>query len=652
MTDKRVYPEAEFSEFRSLDGWLGRFVKWTLTAIPLVGCFFIMDIPFYLRWTILNEQYKGLILAMVLSCTFIIAPASRKSQRNRVPWYDLVLAILGIVVGLYIAIFYREIVENMGNITQDRVIVGTIAFVLIFEASRRVTNWSLALLGLIFFLFPRFSLMITGIFYGKFFPYDRQINYLFLDTNGILGIILEVAVFTVLGYVLFGNLLINLGGGEFITDLSMAAFGRFRGGPAKMAVIASSLFGTISGVAVANVATTGIVTIPLMKRVGYKPHIAGAIEAVASTGGQIMPPIMGVAAFIMAEYLGVPYQKVAIAAIIPALLYYISLFFQVDMEAGKLGLKGLPKEHLPKLSSAIGKSHLFIIPFSALLVSLFVLYMPPEKSAIVGVLSILLLGFFIQKETLFRIEWISKALHYTGQALLQLIIICTLAGIVVGTISYTGIGFMISLYLDEFAGGNLFVLLFIVAVVSLILGMGMPTVSVYVVLAVLIAPAMIRLGIEPMAAHMFLLYFGGISLITPPVCPAAYAGAAIANASPMRTGFAATRLGIVAYIVPFLFIFSPGLLLRGAFGEIVFSVTTSIGGCFGISVALSGYLFQELNLIKRIIMGFAAICLIIPTQSHFQILGFLFKLMGGGMTLLIILGEWRIKSAKRIDYIK
>ena len=382
----------------------------------------------------------------------------------------------------------------------------------------------------------------------------------------MLSIIFGVGAIVVLAFVLFGNLMFNVGGGAFITNVAMACFGQFRGGPAKMAVVGSTLFGTISGVAVANVVTTGVVTIPLMKRIGYKPHVAGAIEAVASSGGQLCPPVMGVTAFIMAELLGVPYRDVAIAATIPALLYYAAVFFQVDMEAGKTGLKGLPREELPKVSSVMGKSYLFLLPFSALVIALFFLYLTPEKSALAGVLPILIIGLLIQKETRFRLGWILDALNQTGRAILLIGPIGALAGIVVGTMSYTGIGFLISLYLGEFAGGNLFLLLPIVAIACFVLGMGMPTLPAYILLAVLIAPVMVQLGVVPMAAHMFILYYAGLSMITPPVCLAAYAGAAIAGADPMRTGVVASRLGIISYIIPFLFIFFPALALHRFLG--------------------------------------------------------------------------------------
>jgi TRAP transporter 4TM/12TM fusion protein len=641
MSEKETILFDESSRnFRDLNGWLGRLTKIIFIAMPLIGCFFIMDVPFYLEWSILREQYYGLILAMVLPCVFILVPMGKKSPRDRVPWYDAILAILGAIVGLYIAIFYLKISLDLGTITPDRVIMGTIALALILEASRRVTNWFLAALGLFFILFPHLSWLFPDLLSRISLPFSQQVNYLFLETNAMLSIIFGVAAIIVLAYVLFGSLLFSTGGGEFITNVAMAGFGRFRGGPAKIAVVGSTLFGTISGVAVANVATVGVVTIPLMKKIGYKPHVAGAIEAVASSGGQICPPVMGVTAFVMAEILGVPYRSVAIAAIIPALLYYAAIFFQVDMEAGKDGLKGLPREELPKIFSVMGKSYLFILPFAVLVVALFILFLSPEKSALAGVLSISILGFLIQKKTRFRLGWVLEGLSDVGRTMLLIGPIAALAGIIVGTISYTGIGFLIALYLGEIAGGNLFVLLLIVAIACFILGMGMPTLPAYILLAVLIAPVMVQLGIAPMAAHMFILYYAGISMITPPVCIAAYAGAAIAGSDPMRTGWAASRLGIIAYIVPFLFVYFPALVFIGSWGQILIAVTTALLGCFVLSGALTGYIFRELGLKKRLFLGLAGVGLLIPTQSHLTAFSSVVNIVCGALALLLIIWEW------------
>lgn len=632
------------SRFRDLSGWTGVYTKLALTGMPLIGIFFILDIPFYFEWAILREQYLGLILGMVLSCIFLLVPPYSKAARDRVPWYDIILSILGLVVGLYITILYPKLVWEMAVITIDRVILGTIAIGLSIEATRRTIGYLVTTVGLLSLLYLRFTWLAPGMLSGPGTPWNRVTNYLYLDTHGILGITLIVGAVIVLPFVLFGNLLFDIGGGAFITNVAMALFGRFRGGPAKIAVVASSLFGTISGVAVANVATTGVVTIPLMKRVGYRPHIAGAIEAVASNGGQIAPPIMGATAFVMAEYLQVPYRQVAVAAIIPALLYYVAVFFQVDMEAGKARLKGLPKENLPPLREVLGKSYLFIVPFIVLMYALFIKAFSPEKSALIAVFSVLFLGFFITPKTRFQLGWILDALYKTGRTMLGLIVICALAGIVIGSVTLSGAGFLISVYLDQMAGGNIFLLLFIVAVTSIILGMGMPTLAVYILLAVLLAPALVQLGLNPMAAHMFIMYYGCVSLITPPICVAAFAAAAIAQASPMRTGITAARLGIIAYIVPFLFIFFPELLFQGSLDRVLVATITAIFGCFALSAALTGYLFQDLNPVKRILFALAGVGLMIPIQSQSVILSLFCNIASAVIIFSIITFEWKRKK--------
>jgi TRAP transporter 4TM/12TM fusion protein len=632
--------EPEVSRFRRLSKRLRLLTKLLLIALPVAGVFFIMDTPSYLGWDFLREQYYGIVLAIVLSCVFLLIPPTKGAARNRLPWYDVILSILGFMVGLYVAIFYPEILWSLGIITPDRVIMSTIAILLVLEGVRRLTGWVLPSLGLLFILYARFTWLVPGVFHGPGIPWNRLSNSLYLDPNAVLGIPMEVTAVIVVAYILFGNLLFNVGGGEFLTNIAMAAFGRFRGGPAKMAIVASGLFGTISGSAVSNVVATGVVTIPLMKRTGYKPHVAGAIEAVASTGGQIMPPVMGAAAFIIPEYTGIPYAKVAIAAFLPALLYYICLFVQVDLEAGKIGLRGLPQDQLPSLRGVLRESYLFIIPLAALVYALFILFLAPGKAALFAVASILLVSFF-RRQTRFRLSWLLEALEKTGQGLLELTLVVTTAGLIIGVINFSGAGFVLPFFLGRLAGGNIFLLLFIIAIANIILGMGMPTVAVYILLAVLMAPILIQLGVGVLAAHLFILYYGILSMITPPVCFAAYAGAALAGADSMRTGYTAMRLGILAYIVPFLFLFSPALLLIGPLGNIVVSMVTAMAGCFLLGCALVGYLFRKLSPQMRVLMGLAGIGLLIPIQSHFFMVTLVSNIIWGSLALVLVLWEWR-----------
>lgn len=632
--------ELEVSRFRTLSGRWGLLTKVQLIAIPLVGTFFILDIPFYMRQAILREQYFGIFLALVMSSVFLLLPATQKAVRHRVPWYDVALAVLSFVVGFYVAIWYPTVVFNLGVVTPDKVILGTIAILLIFEGVRRLTGWILVTLGLLFILYARFAWLAPGIFTGAGITWDRLSIYLFLDPTALLGLPMAVTAVVVVPFILFGNLLFGIGGGKLLNDIAMAGFGRFRGGPAKMAVVASSLFGTISGTAVSNVACTGVMTIPLMKQTGYKSQLAAAIEAVASTGGQLMPPVMGVTAFIMADFTGIPYPQVALAALLPSILYYIAVFVQVDLEAGKAGLQGLAREQLPRLRGVIRRSWLFFIPLFVLVYTLFVLFFTPGKAALFGVLSILLVSFF-QRETRFRVAWVLEALENTGSAILEIGVIVALAGLIIGIVNYTGLGFLLTVSIVELSGGNIFVLLLIVAVVAIILGMGMPTAAVYVLLAVLLAPALVELGIGVMAAHLFIQYMGMLSLFTPPIAFAAFTAAAIAGSDAMRTGLTAMRLGFIAYIVPFLFVFSPALLLMGSPGEIVLAFTTAVLGCFLVGAALTGHLFRELNAGKRVFMGLAGIGLLIPAHGQFLMVGLATDIVGGALALILIFSERR-----------
>jgi TRAP transporter 4TM/12TM fusion protein len=346
----------------------------------------------------------------------------------------------------------------------------------------------------------------------------------------------------------------------------------------------------------------------------------------------------------MAEILGVPYQQIVIAAIIPAFLYYAALFFQVDMEAAKNNLKGLPREQLPKISGVLGKGYLFVIPFFVLLIALFGFYLSPEKAALVGVLSILILGLVIQQKTQFRFGWILEALRQTSRALIAMVPMVVLAGIVIGTVSYTGMGFLISLNLSQLVGENLIFLLPVIAVTCFILGMGMPTLCAYILLAVLLGPVMVELGIIPIAAHLFILFYAIASMVTPPVCIAAYAAAAIADANPMLTGLVSARFAIIKYIIPFLFVFFPALLFFGSPWEIIAAFVTATLGCYMLSAGLSGYLFLHLNPLKRLISLAIGIGLLIPIQKNLTAISTVGNLLSGLLALSLIAWEWRRKK--------
>lgn len=611
--------EIELTRFRSLRGLAALWEKILLALIPTAAIVFVSDAPFYLGLAILREQYLGLFLGLILAGVFLSVPPSRRADRSRLPWYDLAFSFLGLGVGLYVTLFFPEIMRRMGDPDGYRLAFGTIAIVLIFEALRRTVGWILVAVGAFFIFYARYAHLFPGELGGTGTPWDRLVNYLYTDVNSLFGLPLAVAAIIVLPYIFFGQILFSIGAGKFLTDFSMAIFGRQRGGAAKMSVVASSLFGTISGSSVANVATTGILTIPMMKQSGYRPHVAGGIEAAASTGGQLMPPIMGAAAFLMAEFLAIPYREVVIAALLPAVLYYVVIFTQVDLEAGKMGLKGLRPEQLPAMGQLLQTGWLFVVPLVVLVYALFVLNFEPGKAGIVSVVAAIALGF-LKRELRLSLGWIPEALIGTGRAMLELGATVALAGLVVGVVQVSGLGFILSHGLVNLAGGNVLYLLLLTAVVSMILGMGMPTTAVYVLLAVLVGPALTQLGLDALAAHLFIFYFGMASMTTPPIALAAFAAASIAQSSPMRTAVHSMRFGVAKYIVPFLFVFSPALLLKGDLLDVAMATVTALAGALLLGMSITGYFVRRIGWLNRVLLGVAALALLIPAVGE----GFLF----------------------------
>ena len=631
---------SHFRDMRRIGGPWHLITRILLIAMAPIASFFIMDGPSRLGFSFLLQQYFAILLAMVLPLIFLMAPPFKRSAKDRLPWYDIGLAILGCGISLYLAALYPDLLMEIGVITPDRVILGSIAILVILEAVRRMAGLVLAVLGILFILYAAFNSIIPGALGGKVIPLDYLINYLFLDTNSLLGTPMGVTATVVLPFILFGCFLQAVGGGAFLVDFAMALFGGFRGGPAKMSVLTSSLFGSISGSAVANVVVDGVVTIPLMKKTGYKPNVAGAIEAVTSTGGQLVPPVMGAAAFVMAEFTGIPYPQIALAAVIPSLLFYIGVFVQIDLEAGKMGLRGLPRDQLPRLRSVMKNSYLFLVPLLVLILTLFVLNMEVGKAALVASLSCLIMGLF-PRATRFNPKWILDSLWQTGRGMLELTAVVAMAGFIIAVVTYTGATFVIPIVLGKIAGGNLFLLMVLVALAGLILGMGMPTVAVYILLSLILAPALVELGVPLLAAHLYIMYWGMLSAITPPVCLAAFAAAALAGADPMRTGYSAMRLGILVYIVPFLFILGPALLLMGTKSEIFISFVTAVVGSFMIGIAAVGYLFRQVDSPLRVLMGLAGLGLLIPMQSgQLHAIALITNGVGGLLTILLVGWEW------------
>ena len=599
------------AKFRTLDGGARLVERGLLVALTVVGSAWALQIQHLLPFAIFNEQYLGLFLALGLSPVFLACRASTRAPNDRVPWYDALLALGALAVGVYVAVLYPVIAYSLGIASWDKVLLGGLALVLILEAVRRLAGWALMWIALVCILYAKFAWLLPGLFYAKGSTWSRIAVYLYLDTNGIFGLPLGVTASIVVAFIFFGSALATVGGDKFLTDLAVVAMGRYRGGTAKMAVVSSSLYGTVSGSAVANVVVDGAITIPMMKRSGYPPHLAAAIEAVASNGGQIMPPVMGAAAFLIAEYLSIPYGRVALAAAIPAGLYYLALFVQVDLEAARLGLAGLPRTEIPRFRSVLGRGWVFLVPLTALIYTLMIAGWEAGRAGMLAVGLTFAVGF-LQKET--RPTWrgIVDAFESTGRTMLDLVAITTLAGIVIGSLQLSGFVSKLPLLLISTAGGHVLLLLVLTAAVSILLGMSLPTTVVYVTLAVLIGPALAQLGVPPLAAHLFLFYFGMLSLITPPDCLATYAAAAIAKADFWRTGWTGMRLGIVAYIVPFVFVFHPALIFEGTWGQIVLATVTASAGVILLGIACAGYLFRSLGWGRRAVLILAALLLIMP----------------------------------------
>jgi len=623
--------------FRQLKGITKIYADTILTLIPIIGIIGILNIPSYFRITIHLSQYVALIFGFVLASAFILAPARKAHADDRLPWYDFIFSIISIVAGLYVAINFQTIMVDVGIIMIHRVVLGTCTVLLTIEASRRVIGLPFISIVIVFLFYALFSSYFPGDIRTRSISYDNLATYLYLDPQGILGLPVEISATLVLIFLLFGQTIKSVGVNRLFNDTAYALLGKYRGGPAKVAVLSSTLFGMISGSAVANVATTGVFTIPLMKKTGYKAYFAGAVEAVSSTGGQIMPPIMGAAAFIMATFIGVPYATIALSALVPAILYYLAVFIQIDLRAAKDGLTGLPKKELPILRQVFKENWPFIIPFLVLVYTLFFMWMEAETAGLVSALVTVIIGFVWVKRTGFTLGKIVKIFRDSGRALLEVGIAAAGAGIIIGVLSVTGLSFTFSSILVHLAGGNMLLLFLLAAIGATILGMGMTVTASYLLMVILAAPALVTMGVPPLLAHFFVFYYGVLSFLTPPVCIAAFAAASIAGANMLKTAVQAMKLGIAAYLVPFFFIYRPSLLLIGTPEKIIEAIIVATIGVSFFSIGLEGFLFRNLQPWKRILIIVGGLFLFSP--------GLITDLIGLCIALPILFFEWRFRKS-------
>lgn len=592
-----------------------------------------------------SEQYLAALLALAMPALFLHVPFKGKKRIGPVPWYDILAAIASFVTSAYITVRFPPLSELVSTPTWDGIVVGAVWSILMLEGLRRTTGIALPIVTVAFFILALFGAELPGDLAGRSIPLDRLTFYVAWDSTAILGVPMKIITTVVMAFVFFGNVLFKAGGSNFFSDISVALMGRYRGGPAKIAIMGSSLFGMISGSVVANVATVGVVTIPLMKRAGFKPHLAAAIEAASSTGGQLMPPVMGVAAFLMAEFLQVPYADVALAAALPSILYYAALFIQADLEAARSDILPIDKDQIPKVSKVLKDGWYFPIPFVVLIGTLFWLNYEPETSALLATVSLMVLAviFGFQGK---RIDFkdLGAMMRETALSVLSLFMVGAAAGVIIGTLNYSGVGFGLTISLLHIAGDSLIGLLALAAIACIILGMGMPTVGVYILLATLVAPALIQMHITPMAAHMFIMYYGMLSMITPPVAIGAFAAANLADADPMRTGYAAMRFGWTVFVIPFFFVFSGTLLLDGNPLMITIDFITALLGVWLISAAMMGYSVRRLDVVWRAYYGITGGCLLIPVGVFEG--GRWINLAGAGMAVALFFSE-RILRRRR-----
>ncbi len=560
--------------------------------------------------TLASQLQRSVHLAFGLGLIFLLYPANKNASKNKLPIYDTILSIIGILVGLYWTFQYEQLIYRAGMNNILDLIVAGLAVLLVLEAARRVVGLPITIIAVLALLYAYFGPYMPGFLEHRGISISRLLSHMYYTLDGILGTPIGVSSTFIFLFLLFGAFLDKTGVGQYFNDLALVLAGKQIGGPAKVAVFSSALQGTISGSSVANVVTSGSFTIPLMKKTGYRAEFAGAVEAAASTGGQIMPPIMGAAAFLMAEFTDISYWNIAKAAAIPAILYFTGIWIMVHYEAKRVGLRGVSDEELPNKKEVFKKLYLLLPLF--VIIGFLMAGFSPIRSALYGIISTILVGA-VRKETRMNISDILVALENGARTALGVVAATAAAGIIVGVITLTGLGLKFANGLIELSGGSILLTLFFTMIASLILGMGSPTTANYIITSTMAAPAIIGLGFPVLSAHMFAFYFGIIADITPPVALAAFAASGISGGDPIRTGFEASRLAIAAFLIPYIFVLSPDLLLidTNIYDSIVV-IITSLVGMIGIGTGLIGYWKTKLNIIIRIINVLAGLLLIIP----------------------------------------
>ncbi|EMT44982.1 TRAP transporter permease [Anoxybacillus flavithermus] len=583
---------------------------------------------------------RSVHLGFALALIFLLFPArrgKRKSGKLQVAWYDIVLALLSIYVGSYWPLHIDKIVMRVGMLSDQDFYTGVLAVLLVLEATRRAVGLPITIIAILFLSYGYFGEMMPGFLRHSGLSLQRLVQTMFFTTEGILGTPLGVSSTFIFLFLLFGSFLVKTGVGQYFNDLAVAIAGRSTGGPAKVAIFSSALQGTISGSSVANVVTSGSFTIPMMKKLGYKKEFAGAVEAAASTGGQLMPPIMGAAAFLMVEFIGggLTYWDIAKAAAIPAVLYFAGIWIMTHFEAKRIGLSGLSKEEMPNRKEVFKKIYL-LIPIVAVIV-LLTAGVTVTHAALYSIAIAIVVGF-INRDSNMKLVDIVYALVDGARTALGVAAATAAAGIIVGIVTKTGLGLKLANGLLDIAGGHLLPTLFLTMIAAIVLGMGSPTTANYVITSTIAAPAIILLGVPDLSAHLFVFYFGIIADITPPVALAAFAAAGVSGGEPIRTGVQSAKLAIAAFIIPYMFVLSPQLLMIDTtITELLWVIFTAVTGMIAIGAGMVGYWMRSLHWIERVVAVGAGVMLINPTVWS-DVIG-----LGSFVILLVLQFVWKRK---------
>ncbi|MDI5984206.1 TRAP transporter fused permease subunit [Halomonas sp. M4R5S39] len=598
----------------------GTGAKRTLTGklgMAVHGCAALVALAVIYTTTIVYVDLYAMMvvfLSAMLALLFLNVSAGPKGRQDRPSVFDWCLVVASLVVGLYFLVESQRIVERITllfPLELPDLLAASVLLVLTIEATRRTVGFGLTSVVLVFVIYNLWGHGLPGAFGFREVSYNHFLDIMMFTSDGLFGVPLRVAATYAFLFVMFGTFLSKAGGAEFFYNLASAVAGRRTGGPAKIAVISSALYGTMSGSPTSDVVTTGSVTIPIMQRLGYSKSLSGSVEVAASTGGSLLPPVMGSAAFIMAEYTGIEYRDIAIAGIIPALLYFLCVYAQVHLRSQKLGLRGLSKEETPPLQGTLKNGGLFILPLIALSAALLMGYSPTFVAAVSTV--VVLMVSMVRRSTRMGPKAIWDALAVTTLRMVSVVAACAAAGLVIGGISMTGLGGKFADLVYLLAGDTAFLALVISAVLAIILGMGMPTPSAFILAAVLVGPTLLGLDFSVLQTNMFILYFAVLSAMTPPVAVAAFAASAIADAKPLEIATGAVRLAITAFIVPFAFVYGEGLLMVGDWMEIAVTSTTAVVGVLLLSIAVEGYWRGRVAMLPRLGFGLAGLLFITPS---------------------------------------